>query len=128
MPSFNSCFHLPYHGGGERVVQEKAAAKERKRLRRERVMKHMERQRRIASLSDDGDDDEEEGSEEEDEDPVALWSALDVSRRSGDGAGPSGTDHSASVATEEGSARKRAASSLLRGLSPKHPCTTVDGG
>jgi hypothetical protein len=64
-------------------------------------MKHMERQKRGASLLGDDDDDDEEGSEGEDEDLAVLQSALDVSRRSGDGAGPSGADRPAGVTTEE---------------------------
>jgi hypothetical protein len=93
-------------------------------------MKHTERQKRGASLSDDddNDDDDDVGSEGEDEDLVALQSTLDVSCGSGDGVGPSGADRPASVMTEESSARKRAASSPLRGLSPKHPRATTDGG
>jgi hypothetical protein len=81
-------------------------------------------------MSDDDNDDDKGTSkeEEEEEDLVALQSALDVSRRSGDHAGPSGTDCSASVATKEGSARKQAALSPLRGPSPRHPCAATNGG
>jgi hypothetical protein len=64
-------------------------------------MKHMERQKHGASLSGD-DDDDDEGSKAEDEDLAILQSALDVLRRSGDGAGPSIADRPTSVAIEEG--------------------------
>jgi hypothetical protein len=75
----------------------------------------------------DDDDDDEEGSEGEDEDLAALPSALDVSRGSGDSARPSGVDRPMSVMTEESSTRKWAASSPLKGPSPKRPCIATDG-
>lgn len=72
----------------------------------------------------DDDDDDEDGSE--DEDLAILQSALDVPCRSGEGVGPSGADRLVVTMTKEGSARKHAASSLLRVPSLKHPCTTID--
>lgn len=71
------------------------------------------------------DDDNEEGSE--DEDLAILRSALDVLCGSSEGTGPSGAVRLADAVAEEGSAQKRAASSPLRGTSPKSPCATVDG-
>ena len=52
---------------------------------------------------DDDDDDNEEDSEGEDRDLVVVQSVLDVSRRSGDGVGPSGADRFANVEDEEAS-------------------------
>lgn len=91
-------------------------------------MKHMEHQKRRASLSNDDEEEEEEGSEGEDKDLVVHQSALDVSRRFGDGAGPSGSDRAASVTAEERFAQKRVASSSPRGPSPKCPCAAVEVG
>ena len=91
-------------------------------------MKHIECKKHGDSLSDDDDDDNEEDSEREYEDPVALQSALDVLHGSGDGSGPSGTNCPMGVAIEESSTWKQVASSPSRGLSPKHPYATTDGG
>jgi hypothetical protein len=81
----------------------------------------MERQKHGDSLLDDDDDENEEDFEGENEDLVALQSTLDVSRGSSDGAGSSCADCPAGVAIEESSIRKWAASSPLRGPSPKCP-------
>jgi hypothetical protein len=58
---------------------------------------------------------------------VVLQSALDVARRPGNGAGPSGADHLTNVADVEGIAQKCMALSPLRGLSPKCSHAAIDG-
>lgn len=85
----------------------------------------MERQKHRASSLDD---DDEEDSKEDDEDLTSLQSIPDVSLGSGGGAGPSDADSPAGARTEESFTRKRAASSPLRGSSPKHPYVTTTGG
>ena len=79
-------------------------------------------------MSDDDDDDNEEGSVGEDEDLAILQSTLNVSHRSGGGAGPSGADRPVSVTAEEHFAQKRATSSQPRGPSLKCPYATIEGG
>lgn len=49
-------------------------------------------------------------------------------RRSSDVTRPSGADRSVNVADEEGTSQKCATLLLLRGLNPKRPCITIDGG
>jgi hypothetical protein len=84
----------------------------------------MERQKRGDSLTDDDDN---EGSEEDDEGLLALQSTPKISCGSCGSAGLSGVDCLACAAAEESSTRKRAALSPLRGLSPKHPYTAIEG-
>jgi hypothetical protein len=74
--SFISRFHLPRHGGAERIAREKAAAEEKKWLCYERARKHEVYQKLGVSPSDDDDDgDDDEDAEDEDED-VAVLDAL----------------------------------------------------
>lgn len=89
----------------------------------------MEHQKRGASSTDDDDNDDdndEEGSKEDDGDLTVLQSIPDVSYRSRGGARPGGADGPVGARAEESSARKRAASSPLKGTSLKHNCATVD--
>jgi hypothetical protein len=124
MLSFVSRFHLPRHGGAERVAREKAAAEEKKWLRCERVRKHKVYQKLGVSPSDDDDDgDDDEDTEDEDLD-VAV---LDALQGFGDIVGPSGASFSA-VASDGSAAQKRPCLSPSRGSSPKCSCATMGGG
>ena len=132
VPLFSSHFHLSYPWGAKLAIQEKVATDKQKRLRREKARKQMERQKRGASSSDvdeeeDDDDDDDDGSKEDNEDLVALQSVPDAFLGSSSGAGSSGVDGPVGAGAEESSIQKRAASSPLKGPSPKHPYATIDG-